>query len=116
VAVIDPAARTVRGSITLPDGAKPMGVAVADDGSRIYVSTGRGGEVVVIDPKRDSVVASVKVGQRPWGIALSADGNTLYSANGPGNDVSVVDTKSMAVVRHVPVGSVPWGVAIGAKP
>lgn len=115
VAVIGPSAHAVRGTIALGAGAKPMGIAVAHDGSRVYVSTGRGGSVVVIDPGRDSVVASVKVGQRPWGITLSPDGRTLYSANGPSNDVSVVNTQSMTVTRRVPVGSVPWGVATAMK-
>ena len=82
----------------------------------MYVSTGRGGTVVVIDPRRDSVTATVQVGRRPWGVALSADGATLYTANGPGNDVSVVNTSTMAVVKRVPVGSVPWGVAVGTTP
>ena len=73
------------------DTLRPMGVAVAPDGAFVYVTTGRGRLVVIIDTKTNEVVGSIEVGQRPWGIAISPDGKTLYTANGPSNDVSIVD-------------------------
>lgn len=92
---------------------RPMAVKLDTKRQRLYVSTGRGGRVVVLDvsgtPKR---VGEVKVGTRPWGIALTADGKFLYTANGPSNDVSVVDTDTLKVVKTIPVGSSPWGVAV----
>ncbi|HZI75612.1 MAG TPA: cytochrome D1 domain-containing protein, partial [Gemmatimonadales bacterium] len=96
--------------------AKPMGVRVSPDGHRVYVATGRGGTVEVIDAATNKIVGSVKVGQRPWGIALTHDGKKLYTANGPSNDVSVVDTDKLTVSATVPVGKIPWGVAIGPAP
>jgi YVTN family beta-propeller protein len=93
-----------------------MGVRVSPDGRRVYVATGRGGTVVVIDPATNKIVGSLKVGQRPWGLALTSDGKKLYTANGPSNDVSVVDTDSLAVRKTIPVGKIPWGVAIGTSP
>ena len=81
--------------------------------NRVYVSTGRGGKVAVVDisgtPK---LVQEVAVGARPWGIALSADGSRLYTANGPSNDVSVVDTATLKVIKKIPVGKSPWGIAV----
>ena len=94
------------------DTVRPMGVVVSPDGGRVYVSTGRGRHIMVIDAETLEVVGSVEVGTRPWGIALTADGRYLYSANGPSNDVSVVDTESLQVVATVPAGERPWGVAI----
>lgn len=95
---------------------RPMSVRLDAKRKRLYVSTGRGGKVAVVDisgtPK---VVGEVAVGTRPWGIALSADGKRLYTANGPSNDVSVVDTATLEVIKKIPVGKSPWGVVLDNK-
>ena len=92
--------------------ARPMGVTASPDGSRVYVTTGRGQMLLAIDTAKDEVVASVKVGTRPWGVEISPDGKRLYTANGPSGDVSVVDAETMTVVATVTAGRSPWGVAI----
>ena len=91
---------------------KPMAVLLSADGSKLYVSTGRGHKVFVIDTSNNQITASFEVGQRPWGIALSPDGKTLYSANGPSNDVSVVDLATQTVMKKIKVGAGPWGVLV----
>ncbi len=100
--------------------ARPMAVVLDERRSRLYMSTGRGGTVAVIDvvgPKPDlKLVAEVPVGTRPWGIALSQDGRWLYTANGPSNDVSIVDTSTMRAVKRIAVGRSPWGVVLGPVP
>jgi YVTN family beta-propeller protein len=88
---------------------RPMGVEVAPDGGRIFVTLGRGKNVAIIDTKTNAVVAMIEVGERPWGIAMSPDGRTLYTANGPSNDVSVVDVAAQRVVARVKAGDSPWG-------
>ncbi len=95
-----------------PGEIKPMGMALAADASKLYVSTGRGKQVFVIDTATNAPVTSFEVGQRPWGIALSLDGKTLYSANGPSNDISIVDLATNAVLKKVPVGAGPWGLVV----
>jgi YVTN family beta-propeller protein len=89
---------------------KPMAALMSADGSTLYVSTGRGKQVFIIDTATNKVTASVEVGARPWGIALSPDGKTLYSANGPSNDVSVVDLANRSVTKKIQVTGSPWGV------
>jgi YVTN family beta-propeller protein len=89
---------------------KPMAVLMAPDGSKLFVSTGRGRQVFTIDAATNKVLGSVEVGARPWGIALSPDGKTLYSANGPSNDISVVDIATNTVTKKVQTGTSPWGV------
>ena len=89
---------------------RPMGAVAAPDGSHVYVSTGRGKNVVAIDARTNQPVATIEVGDRPWGIAVSADGRTVFTANGPSNDVSIVDVESRAVKARVKVGDRPWGV------
>jgi YVTN family beta-propeller protein len=96
--------------------ARPMGIVLDPKSRRLYVSTGRGGTVAVIDSVSNKLVSEVQVGTRPWGIALSQDGRWLYTANGPSDDVSVVDTSTLRVVRHIRAGRSPWGVVVGPEP
>ncbi len=94
-----------------PTPARPMGLALSDDGRRAFVSLGRARAVAVIDPSARRVVGEFgDVGTRPWGIALSTDGRALYTANGPSGDVSVVDVTTGAVTRRISTGGSPWGV------
>jgi len=95
--------------------ARPMAVALDAARKRLYVSTGRGGTIAVVDAAASALklVAEVPVGTRPWGIALSTDGARLYTANGPSHDVSVIDTATLRVIQRIPVGRSPWGVVLG---
>ena len=89
-----------------------MGTAMARDGKELYVSTGRGNTVAVIDTEKNAVVATIPIGNRAWGIALEPSGSKLYTANGASNDVSVVDVKSRKELRRIKVGDGPWGITI----
>jgi YVTN family beta-propeller protein len=91
---------------------KPMAVMLSGDGKTLYVSTGRGHKVFVIDTSSNQVTGSFEVGERPWGIALSPDGKTLYTANGPSNDVSAVDLATGKVIKKIAAGRGPWGVIV----
>ena len=116
LSVIDTAAQEATHTINLGEGLKPMGQAMSRDGSRLYVSTGRGKQVVIIEPSTEKILASFEAGQRPWGIALSPDEKLLFTANGPSNDVSVIDVATRTVVKKIPAGNRPWGVLVlGAK-
>ncbi|HTR25074.1 MAG TPA: beta-propeller fold lactonase family protein [Terriglobales bacterium] len=114
VAVIDARKHETIQTISLgqPGVIKPMAVLLSADAKTLYVSTGRGHRVFVIDTTTNRVTSSFEVGERPWGIALSPDGKTLYTANGPSNDVSVVDLASQKVTAKVKVGRGPWGVIV----
>jgi YVTN family beta-propeller protein len=95
-----------------PGKIKPMSVLMSNDGATLYVSTGRGHKLFLINTATNAVTGSFEIGERPWGIALSPDGKTLFSANGPSNDVSVVDLAGMAVKKKIKCGDGPWGVAV----
>jgi YVTN family beta-propeller protein len=47
---------------------------------RVYVTNERSGDVTVIDPAANSVVATIAVGTRPRGIRASSDGSKIYIA------------------------------------
>jgi YVTN family beta-propeller protein len=112
---IDAVNHKVLKTIKLPAGARPMGTAVSADGGKIYVTTGRGGTVCVLDTATLEVLGNIKVGPRPWGVALSPDGKYLYAANGPSNDISVVDLAEQKEIGRVKAGESPWGIAIVAR-
>ena len=92
-----------------------MGLALAPDAKRLYVSTGRGKKVFIIDTTTNQPVTSFEVGERPWGIAVSPDGKKLFTANGPANDVSVVDLATNTVTARIKVKDRPWGVLALSK-
>jgi YVTN family beta-propeller protein len=96
--------------------ARPMGVVFDAAHKRVYVSTGRGGTVAVVQEENGAgakLLKEIPVGARPWGIALSHDGRRLYTANGSSNDVTIIDTASLSVVKKVSVGKGPWAVVVG---
>jgi len=92
-----------------------MSVLLSPDGATLYVSTGRGHKLFIVDTASNKITTSFEIGERPWGIALSPDAKTLFSANGPSNDVSVIDLASRSVTKKVKAGDGPWGVIALAK-
>ncbi len=115
LSVVDCTKNETVATIPAGDGMKPMGTALTRDGSKLYVSTGRGKKVLIIDTATRSVTGSIEVGPRPWGIALSPDEKLLFTANGPSNDLSVVDLATNTVVRKIKTGERPWGVVVVSR-
>ncbi|MFM8395664.1 MAG: beta-propeller fold lactonase family protein [Acidobacteriota bacterium] len=91
---------------------KPMGLVLSPEATQLYVSTGRGKKVFIVDTKTNQPTDSFEVGTRPWGIGLSPDGKRLFTANGPSNDVSVVDLATRSVLKKIAVTGSPWGVLV----
>lgn len=110
--VIDTQEQKLLQTIALPKGSRPMCVKVSSDGRKIYLSTGRGGTVCVLDAKTYEVLNTIAVGKRPWGIALSPDGKHLFAANGPSDDVSVVDLATEKEIARVKSPGSPWGMVV----
>jgi YVTN family beta-propeller protein len=111
IAVFDAVAGRVTKSISLP--ARPSGVAIAPDKSRLYV-TGAApvGSVYVIDPGKGKVTARISTGHTPTAPVVSPDGKVLYVCNRFDNDVSVINLKTAKVVRRVSVPREPAAAAI----
>ena len=77
-----------------------MKAIVSPDGSRAYISTGRGSNIAVVDTATDELLSLIPTdGTRTWGIDISPDGGTIFTANGPSNDVSVIDIASGEVTK-----------------
>ncbi len=97
-------------SLGEPGVIKPMGVLLSPDASKLFVTSGRGKKLFVVDTATNAVSTSFEVGQRPWGLTLSPDGKTLFTANGPSDDISVVELTTQSVTKKVKCGKSPWGV------
>jgi YVTN family beta-propeller protein len=65
-----------------------------------------------VDGARDTVVATVPVGQGPLAVGVNPDTNRVYVANSWSDDVSVIDTTTNEVVATVSIGRAPWGIAV----
>jgi YVTN family beta-propeller protein len=109
-AVMNDAVKTI--GLGTPGEVKPMGLVLSPDASKLYVSTGRGHRVFVVDTKTDQVVNSLEVGPRPWGIGVSPDGKVLFTANGPSGDISVVDLATNTVTKKIQGGKMTYGLLV----
>jgi phospholipase C len=109
---IDAAAGRVRGIVGQLGGAH--GVAVAPDGSSIYVVDSAHNALAVVSPAGLRVVGEIPVGVMPWNVAVTADGKTAYVTNANADTVSAIDTASRTVVATVAVGHVPTGITTTA--
>src|SRR6516225_2705036 len=73
VSVIDTATNTV--TATIPVSPPPFGVAVAPDGSRVYVAISTTGTLSVIDTTTNAVTTTIPVGTQVGGVAVTPDGS-----------------------------------------
>jgi len=103
-------------AIQLPTNSRPMCLVMSKDGKQLYLSTGWGASICVVDIPSLKILNNIKVGPRPWGFAMSPDGKQLFVANGPSNDISVVDLTTGAETARIKAGQSPWGVAIVPVP
>src|SRR5205807_3262391 len=101
-------------------GTRPYDVALARNGSRIYVSDWAGRAVLALDPADLRVVAKIPVGEHPNQIAIHPRDDRLFVACASSNCVSVIDTKRGVVTETImtalfpraPEGSTPDAVAV----
>ncbi|MDD4250193.1 MAG: beta-propeller fold lactonase family protein, partial [Methanosarcina sp.] len=110
VFVIDTATNNV--TATVPVGMNSTGVAVATDGSKVYVANSVSNTVSVISTSTNNVTATVDVGNGPAGVAVSPDGTKVYVTNDFDDNVSIIDTATNTVTATVNVGDNPQGVAV----
>lgn len=93
------------------DDVRAAGMVETSDG-HLFVTTGRYGAVVEVDPKAGTIVRTIAhVGAEPMGIGISADGATLVTANGASGDVSLINRLSGKITRKLNIGKRPWGIA-----
>jgi DNA-binding beta-propeller fold protein YncE len=110
IAVIDLALRKMVGSIELSPYEAPHGIQV-DASGNLYVACDLSRKVLIIDPRKRSIVAAIDVeGAGHW-LALLPDASKLYVANK--NDkafISVVDVKTRKMIGKVPAPNGTQGI------
>jgi YVTN family beta-propeller protein len=101
-------------------GRRPYDVALARNGSRLYVSDWAARMVLALDPDDFRVVAKIPVGEHPNQIAVHPKDDRLFVACASSNCVSVIDTKRGVVTETIytalfpraPEGSTPDALAV----
>lgn len=83
---------------TLAVGGRPHGIAIAPDGSTLYVADDSNGDVVFVNRVTGAVTRRLSA-PGAFGIAIAPDGNTLYVTTNPGRIV-VVDVPSGTVIKQ----------------
>src|SRR4051794_34997165 len=71
ISLVDTGAHSVLKTARLPRGSRPMGLAMHPQGKHLYIATGRGGTVLVMDTTRLEVTNTIAVGKRPWSLAMT---------------------------------------------
>ncbi len=95
----------------LETGASPAAVAVAPDGSRIWVANELDGTVTRWDLTGGTRV-DIAVGARPRSIAVSPDGLRVLVANAGSMDLSVLSTETDAGIDGVQLPGSPFGLTM----
>jgi YVTN family beta-propeller protein len=108
VSVIDTATNTV--IATVRGIARPIGVAVSPNGSRVYVTDTLNYVVTVIDTATNTAFADIGVGPIPWALAITPDGSRVYVTCTTA--VYVIDTATNTVIATVGVGNGAVGIAV----
>lgn len=115
VTIIDTKQNTSKENFVLkaPPKAVLHSAVFSPDGKLLYVTTGPGRSVLIVDPAKKAAVGTIDgVGWFPRGIGISPDGKKLYTANGPSDDVSIIDLASKKVEASVAVPGGPWGIVV----
>lgn len=100
--VIDTVAANVRGANRLK---------FTPDGSRVFVSTLGGPDLVILDAKSRKELKRVKIGRGAAGLQMQPDGSRAYVACTPDDYVVVIDLKSLEITGHIDAGKQPDGLA-----
>ena len=111
LAWVAPADGTVTRRLALPG--VPTGMAVAADGTKLFVSCASPKSVVlVLDPVSGACLATLEAGHTAMRPAISPDGTRLYVPNRFDNDVSVIEPASGRLVARWPAVREPIAVAV----
>jgi YVTN family beta-propeller protein len=109
VAVVDTAAlKLVRRLGGVSD---PERVELSRDGRQLFVTDEDDARLTVLDPKRGTVLARIRVGREPEGVRASPDGRWVLVTSEEDNSVSIIDAHSHVVRRTLPVGARPRDLA-----
>lgn len=104
---------TVIGTIPLPGGTKPYGIALSDDGTRAYVTsfTRSAGAVLALDVTNRRVIANIPIGNFPSSIAFSPDETQVWATAFFDDGVYIIDTLTNTLSTRITGLFNAWGIA-----
>lgn len=93
---------------------EPAAAVVNADGSRVYLAQAYDNQVVVIDPRTMTTVATILVDVQPRALALDESAHLLYVANAESDNLNVINSDENRVTARVPFALLP--TALVANP
>jgi len=108
VRVADVSKKQVTTTISLPQGSKPVALAVNAGGTTAVVAERNRGKVAILDLTTFLVTGEVAVGLGPVGVGIA--GTLAAVVNGDDDTVSIVNIPAKTVSAPIPVGRGPRGV------
>lgn len=88
---------------------RPHGIAIAPNGSTLYVADDLG-EILFVDRVSGATTRRIRAAGA-FGIAIAPDGNTLYVTTNPG-DILVVDVASATITKQIATGGQPRQILV----
>jgi YVTN family beta-propeller protein len=81
---------------------KPHGLAVSEDGSRVYLASDRTGNFQVIDTRTGRITGQIPIGNDPNQMTLTQDGQFAYVPVRGDNTIAVVQLDPLRLVKLLP--------------
>lgn len=92
--------------------AQPEGIALAPDGSEVWLGHRQGGLVSVVDTAAGEVVATIETGVFPFRLAFHPDGSKIYWTEPQRGQLVEAAVESREILRRIDVGAGPTGLVI----
>lgn len=92
-------------------GLQPQKMAMAPDGTRLYVTNRVSSSVTVVDTISGASRASIPVSFSPRAIVMAPDGRHVYVAHDFTDSITVIATASDTVTRSIPLSAPAWALA-----
>jgi YVTN family beta-propeller protein len=87
-------------------GDRPNGLALSEDGSKLFVVNTGSDQVAVLDIDSDyALLRTIQVERWPFGIAIA--NGIAYVTNFDNGSVTQIDVNSMGIIRHMGIGRHP---------
>ncbi len=93
--------------------AQPNGLALSNDGKKLYVTVEEpAGRIYVLDTDSGEILQTIKTGHTPMAPTLSPDEKILYVCNRFNNNVAIIDLATGETLRTIPVVREPVALAL----
>ncbi|MDY6947658.1 MAG: cytochrome D1 domain-containing protein, partial [Pseudomonadota bacterium] len=79
------------------------GIAVAPDGSEVWVTNRDANTVSIVDPATLKITATLQPGEVPIRVKFTADGTRALISNAKSGDVAVFDTVTKKKITSIPM-------------